>query len=114
MSAGRRGQITHRIGGRDYEKVLTFAKMDALEQAVGMGVLDIAENATKMRTAHMVETLCLGIEGAGGQADRRVIGEAVIADGVNSHVGAVAELIARAIMGPGDEGASGNAPAASD
>lgn len=119
MSGRQRGQFSHTINGKSYDLLLTFAKLDELETKLGMGVIEIADKVHTLRTAQMVEALCLGIEGAGGQADRRMIGAAVVADGVTKHAGAIGRLIALAIMGPdeveGAEGsASGNGEAASD
>lgn len=119
MSGKQRGQFSHTIGGKSYDMLLTFAKLDELETKLGMGVIEIADNVHTLRTAQMVEALCLGIEGADGAADRRMIGAAVVADGVTTHARAIGRLIALALMGPDEVdaaqgGASGNGDAASD
>lgn len=96
----QRGAVQVTIAGKTYPAVFTFAKLNALESFTGKSIIQIAENATELRTVEIVEAICLGIEGAGGEADRQIQGELMVASGILNYVQSVSMLIACAISGP--------------
>jgi hypothetical protein len=102
-----RGEVGLSLGGRKYKLVPSYANLSAVEEACGMGLLELAQKLTSggYRLAYLAEILAavaepeISVEGAG---------EAIASGGVANVVEPVARFLTQALLG----GEAGNAPAA--
>ena len=89
------GEIKASLGGQERVFKLTFERLTYLEDALGLGVMDISRKITSQTftTNLIVEVLYQGLLGAGGKFEKNAIGKMVIENGLAQSAGIASNLL---------------------
>ena len=90
------GEIKATLGDKERVFKLTFERLTYLEDALGLGVMDISRKITSQTftTNLIVEVLYQGLLGAGGKFEKNAIGKMIIEDGLASSAGIASNVLA--------------------
>lgn len=113
MANRHRGEIEAEIGGKIRRLRLTFDGMARLEDALGMGILQIAKRVQAMQAGAKDVRLILetALHGAGDKPAGKEVAEAIEDKGLLHFVKPCAELLTKAMAGA-DAGESARPPEA--